>query len=474
MNRRNWKPTLLMMGLLVASPWSTIVGFCPFSSPIAQADPMQQPSGTLVLPDPAAAVGGFFWELGHGDPADGLGNDADSTLSGFPVGPDDAPWIRRDLVPAGLDWDWFFYGTDGCLSGGSGTGVMVAYVLDNATDRPNYALLAVAGTTAPVPGHYFDDINTAGGSSGHFVLLQPLLLIPRVTQMTLVDPGTLSVDVAGAMASVNVHDDLAGSGPYPGLVDLTAVTALIHRLPGGGDETAVPGCVPSGCTGITLPVGRELCWEGSAMAVGHQVPGESICEGGVLDGFSCLPDNPDDGCAPLGGTCVTAPSVSVAMGPAIPGGCVELQSAEDADGDGFASTTDCDDTDPMVFPGAPQFCDDKNNDCLHPSWPDLPAAECFAIADLRVAHVDGEVSLNWSIPDSGSETYRIFRGTTADLTLQNNGGLLHASTTANTTQFADPLPLGDLAFYVVAGVRDSIQGSVGQDSLGQERSIALP
>ena len=227
MNRRNWKPTLLMMGLLAASPWSPVVGFCPFSSPIAQADPMQQPSGTLVLPDAAAAVGGFFWELGHGDPADGLGNDADSTLSGFPVGPDDAPWIRRDLVPAGLDWDWFFYGTDGCLSGGAGTGVIVAYVLDNATDGPNYALLAVAGTTAPVPGHYFDDINTAGGSSGHFVLLQPLLLIPRVTQVTLVGPGTLSVNVASAMASVNVHDDLAGSGPYPGLVDLSAVAALI-------------------------------------------------------------------------------------------------------------------------------------------------------------------------------------------------------------------------------------------------------
>jgi glucose/arabinose dehydrogenase/PKD repeat protein len=39
----------------------------------------------------------------------------------------------------------------------------------------------------------------------------------------------------------------------------------------------------------------------------------------------------------------------------------------DRDGDGFASIadggTDCDDTDPTVFPGAPELCDGKDNDC---------------------------------------------------------------------------------------------------------------
>ncbi len=41
-------------------------------------------------------------------------------------------------------------------------------------------------------------------------------------------------------------------------------------------------------------------------------------------------------------------------------------------------------------------------------------------------------------------------------------------------QFLDELSLTELAFYVVAGVRDGIQGSLGQDSLGQERSITSP
>lgn len=36
---------------------------------------------------------------------------------------------------------------------------------------------------------------------------------------------------------------------------------------------------------------------------------------------------------------------------------------EDLDGDGYSSDVDCDDTDPMVFPGAQEFCDGKDTDC---------------------------------------------------------------------------------------------------------------
>jgi hypothetical protein len=35
----------------------------------------------------------------------------------------------------------------------------------------------------------------------------------------------------------------------------------------------------------------------------------------------------------------------------------------DEDGDGSPAGEDCDDTDPLVFPGAPEACDGKDNDC---------------------------------------------------------------------------------------------------------------
>ena len=54
----------------------------------------------------------------------------------------------------------------------------------------------------------------------------------------------------------------------------------------------------------------------------------------------------------------------------------------DNDGDGTAECLgDCSDADSSIYPGAPQLCDGKNNNCSDPGWPALPAAERDADSD---------------------------------------------------------------------------------------------
>lgn len=61
----------------------------------------------------------------------------------------------------------------------------------------------------------------------------------------------------------------------------------------------------------------------------------------------------------------------------------------DDDTDGVNGSLDCDDTDPDVYPGAPQLCDGVNNDCDDTSWPEVPAIEADADSDgSRVCHGD--------------------------------------------------------------------------------------
>jgi hypothetical protein len=53
----------------------------------------------------------------------------------------------------------------------------------------------------------------------------------------------------------------------------------------------------------------------------------------------------------------------------------------DDDTDGINGSLDCDDTDPDVYPGAPQWCDGVNNDCDDVDWPQLPAIEADGDSD---------------------------------------------------------------------------------------------
>jgi len=58
--------------------------------------------------------------------------------------------------------------------------------------------------------------------------------------------------------------------------------------------------------------------------------------------------------------------------------------ADDTDRDGIETSSDCNDIDPSVYPGADQRCDGVNNDCDDPAWPALPTNESDADGDGRM------------------------------------------------------------------------------------------
>jgi hypothetical protein len=321
------------------------VASCSFSNPIGQGGLLGTPPGYLLLPDPDARLGGYLWELGHGDPADGPGNDGNGAVFGAPAGADRA-FVRRDFGPAGtasIVWDWANGGMDGCLSGGPGQGVTVAHVLDDSPGTclggtaawepcteaadcpggaclgaPNYALLAVTGTAEPVPAHNFDEIDGGAGASGRDVPLRPLALLPAIRATGSAGGGQVIADVAPASASVNCRDNASGAiCAGPGLMSLGLARQLIERNPGGGGEVPVSGC-DEGCSGVTLRTDREYCWDTNAdglctAADGAQPAGRIAGTCQVIP----LPCTSDAGCFSFGpcnlGTVVTA------FGPFVPG-----------------------------------------------------------------------------------------------------------------------------------------------------------
>jgi hypothetical protein len=64
------------------------------------------------------------------------------------------------------------------------------------------------------------------------------------------------------------------------------------------------------------------------------------------------------------------------------GGLLVISDILDQDLDGYpVCAGDCDDTNPGIYPGAPQLCDGHNNDCSDPTWPALPPNEADADSD---------------------------------------------------------------------------------------------
>jgi len=78
-------------------------------------------------------------------------------------------------------------------------------------------------------------------------------------------------------------------------------------------------------------------------------------------------------------------------------------SSPDDDADGVTVCGgDCADTDPAVWPTAPQVCDGRNNDCRHPNWPSLAGTnetddDGDSLAECQ-GDCDDSAGLVWTTP----------------------------------------------------------------------------
>ena len=138
--------------------------------------------------------------------------------------------------------------------------------------------------------------------------------------------------------------------------------------------------------------------------------------------------------------------------------------ATDTDGDGYNALCDCNNSDPTVYPGAAQLCDNRNNDCSDPAWPALPPAEADADSDgvaacandcddnngavwatpsetnnLQLSLVSGAVELTWTppIPPGGAVTH--FDILRADSPPDFVNGTTCVATDIGGTLFDDPI-----------------------------------
>jgi N-acetylneuraminic acid mutarotase len=175
------------------------------------------------------------------------------------------------------------------------------------------------------------------------------------------------------------------------------------------------------------------------------------------------------------------------------GGRYMTGPSSDQDLDGFAGCQDCNDSNPAVYPGAPQICDGANNDCNSPGWPSLVGtnesdgdsdglSSCQGDCDDANASVwstPGEAqdlilladqqSLTWLAPSTAGGTAWTYDTIKSGSPVDFVNGAVCVETNGADTQSTDatqPAP-GAALFYLVRA-ENACPGALGRGPLGAQ------
>ncbi len=209
--------------------------------------------------------------------------------------------------------------------------------------------------------------------------------------------------------------DGGGDGPLDGVADGASDGATDGATDGGADAPKDgPTCIADGdCDDGVFCNGAERCVAGACVAA---------VEGPCVSHVGCVIDT----CIESTKKCTHTPDPGKAI---------------DFDKDGYVSAEcggpDCDDKDPSVFPGAPELCDGKDNNCdgkidngavlvRGKAWTNNPDTTYGPRVSAKLGTLDGKtLLLTDTTPYSSTVSYRVF-GETFDVSGKSYGEkLLH-------------------------------------------------
>lgn len=484
---------LVLLALVVGLAGPPSAAACPGSRPFTSGEGRVFTAGICPIepcppgaPSVTADLRGSFWELGAGSPNPGEGNDSGEWPAREGAYPEETGWLvtSPDGAPR-IASDWAFDPrVDGCIADGC-----MAMLLSDQLQGEGY----FAAVTAPA------------GPDGEFTLTTGDLALARIERPVIRSATRLPPDGFRFMFA-----------PYG-----SPVAGLRHD----------PSCAPAMPRGYrlyqrSLPPGRPEPFD-------RDRQGWTVAAGG---------EGPDATPLPFGSSAVvTVPrycagwrvlfAVSLVFDGAFEtpllsastGAALSMDVDHDCDGwPGFSENPDlppdCDDSEPAVYPLAPQVCDHRNNDCFHPAWPGLAGTNedgpdddgdswtgscdnCPRDFNPSQSDRDGDgdgdlcdlddgtiLFRDWASDrvgwqnELGFDSWNLYRGSLGVLAATGTYTQPPGSVPAAGRECGLPLPehadpfvpvAGEPAFYLVTGVGGGTEGDLGTDGAGRARLNTL-